>query len=286
MIRGMNGYSQAQATNFTNVELPKLAPGGYVLAVQAVKIEDTQWGPRLAFKFEIAEGEQKGFFGKLYAATPKDWGDVKWKGTYRLKIPQNTGDAEKYAKSLGFFKSQLEAFEQSNPGLKINADGDWDEQMLARRYVGAIFNEKEYDWNGKTGFFTQCKRFVSVNDIRTGNFTVPKPDLLNRNGGAFNTFTGTGGGFNGGTSNGSGFSNFLASEIPPVPAGINNAPQGNPPVNVNNAPQGNPQGNVPAGVQMANQNFNPNTAYNTPANNVSGMQDFQVFGGDDGGVPF
>jgi hypothetical protein len=37
---------------------------------------------------------------------------------------------------------------------------------------------------------------------------------------------------------------------------------------------------------MANQNFNPNTAYNTPANNVSGMQDFQVFGGDDGGVPF
>lgn len=272
MIKGMNGYTQAQATNFTNVELPKLAPGGYVLAVQAVKIEDTQWGPRLAFKFEIAEGEQKGFFGKLYAATPKDWEDVKWKGTYRLKIPQNTGDAEKYAKSLGFFKSQLEAFEQSNPGLKINAEGDWDEQMLARRYVGAIFNEKEYDWNGKTGFFTQCKRFVSVNDIRTGNFTVPKPDLLNR----------SGGGFNGGASNSSGFSNFLASEIPPVPAGINNAPQGNPPAGMNNAPQG----NIPADAPMANQSFNPNTAYNTPANSVAGIQDFQVFGGVDGGVPF
>lgn len=268
MIRGMSGYTQAQATNFTNVELPKLAPGGYVLAVQAVKIEDTQWGPRLAFKFEIAEGEQKGFFGKLYAATPKDWGEVKWKGTYRLKIPQNTGDAEKYAKSLGFFKSQLEAFEQSNPGLKINAEGDWDEQMLARRYVGAIFNEKEYDWNGKTGFFTQCKRFVSANDIRTGNFTIPKADLLNRSGGAFGAFAG--GGY-GGASNGSGFSNFLASEIPPAPVGVNNPPQSNPPV----------------GVQMANQDYNPNTAYNTPANSVADMQDFQVFGGgDDGGVPF
>lgn len=154
--------------------------------------------------------------------------------------------------------------------------------MLARRYVGAIFNEKEYDFNGKTGFFTQCKRFVSVNDIRTGNFTVPKPDLLNRNGGAFGAFIGTGGGFNGGASNGSNFSSFLASEIPPVPAGLNNAPQANPNANINNAPQG----NLPAGVQMANQDFNPNTAYNTPANTVAGMPDFQVFGGDDGGVPF
>lgn len=268
MIKGMSGYTQAQATNFTATELPKLAPGGYVLAVQAVKVEDTQWGPRLAFKFEIAEGEQKGFFGKLYAATPKEWGDVKWKGTYRLKIPQNTGDAEKYAKSLGFFKSQLEAFEQSNPGLKINAEGDWDEQMLARRFVGAIFNEKEYDFNGKTGFFTQCKRFVSVNDIRTGNYTVPKADLLNRGGGAFGAFAG--GGFNGGASNGSGFSNFLASEIPPAPVGVNNPPQSN----------------IPVGAQMANQDYTPNTAYNAPANSVAGMQDFQVFGGDDGGVPF
>ena len=154
--------------------------------------------------------------------------------------------------------------------------------MLARRYVGAIFNEKEYDWNGKTGFFTQCKRFVSVNDIRTGNFTVPKPDLLNRNGGAFAGDTFSGVGFNGGASNSSGFSSFLTSEIPPVPAGINNVPQGTPPAGMNNAPQG----NLPAGVQMANQDFNPNTAYNTPANSVAGIQDFQVFGGDDGGVPF
>ena len=32
--------------------------------------------------------------------------------------------------------------------------------------------------NGKTGWFTQCKRFVPANDIRSGNFTIPKREEL------------------------------------------------------------------------------------------------------------
>ena len=255
MIKGMNGYNEAQATNFASVELPKLAPGGYVLAVNAVKVEDTQYGARLAFMFDIAEGEFKGFFKKLYDMTPKTWGDVKWKGSYRLYIPVNKGDADKYAKAVGFFKSQLEAFEQSNPGLKINAGGDWDEQILARKYVGAIFNEKEWEMNGKTGFFTQCKRFVSVNDIRSGNFTIPKADLLKRN---TNTgFSNFGGGY--GNNNAGGFSNYLASEIPPVPNGLN-------------APQ-----------TMQNNYTAP---AHEPPEFTGANAEFQVFGGDDSGVPF
>lgn len=181
MIAGISGYRDTQATSFSGGELPKLEPGGYVLRIMAVKAEETQWGTRLAFRFDIAEGERKDFFKKLFEATPDDWEGKKWKGSYRLKLPKNEGDEARYKKSVGFFKSQLEAFEKSNPGLKIDAEGSWDEQIFKGRIVGAIFNEKEYDFNGKSGFFTQCKRLVPAGDIREGHFTVPNPDRLKRN---------------------------------------------------------------------------------------------------------
>lgn len=174
-MRGISDYKETQAISFGG-DLPKLEPGGYVLRIIAVKVEETQHGARLAFQFDIAEGEQKGFFKKLYEATPDDWESKKWKGSYRINIPQNKGDDAKYRKSVGFFKSQLEAFERSNNGLRINAESDWDEQILKGRTVGAVFNEKEWEWNGKTGVFTQCKRLVPADDIREGRFTIPKPD--------------------------------------------------------------------------------------------------------------
>ena len=175
---GITGYKNAEATSFN--ELPKLAPGGYVLKIRGVKVEETQWGVRLAFKFDIAEGKEKGFFEKLYKATPDERENKKWKGSYRLKIPENSGDDARFRKSLGFFKSQIEAFEKSNHGLNINCEKDWDEQELKGKIVGALFNEKEWEMNGNTGFFTNCARFVSADDIRSGNFTIPKPILLQK----------------------------------------------------------------------------------------------------------
>ena len=110
---GITGYKNAQATSFN--ELPKLAPGGYVLKILDVKTEETQWGTKIALMFDIAEGKEKDFFRKLYNATPDEWDNKKWKGSYRLKIPVDEGDESKFKKSLGFFKSQIEAFEKSNP---------------------------------------------------------------------------------------------------------------------------------------------------------------------------
>lgn len=206
-MRGIAGYNEAEATNYAGGELPKLEPGGYVLMISNVKVEETQWGVRLALMFDICEGEQRGFFKKLYDATPNDWESKKWKGSYRIKIPQNDGDNEKYRKSVGFFKSQIEAFEKSNNGLHINAAGDWDEQALKGKIVGAVFNEKEWAMNGKTGFFTQCKRLIPAADIRSGNFQIPKPDRLKTN----NT-----------PQNNSGFSSYITAETAaPAPA-VNN----------------------------------------------------------------
>lgn len=173
---GITGYKQAEATSFS--ELPKLQPGGYVVKILNVKIEPTDWGSRLAIQFDIAEGEFKGFFDKLYKATPDEWENKKWKGSMRLSIPHNTGDETKFKKSLGYFKSQIQAFENSNANLHIDCERDWDENVLKGKLVGALFNEKEWEMNGNTGWFTQCKRFVPVNDIRSGNFTIPKREEL------------------------------------------------------------------------------------------------------------
>lgn len=173
---GITGYKQAEATSFS--ELPKLQPGGYVVKILNVKVEPTDWGSRLAIQFDIAEGEFKGFFDKLYKATPDEWENKKWKGSMRLSIPHNTGDETKFKKSLGYFKTQIQAFENSNANLHIDCERDWDENVLKGKLVGALFNEKEWEMNGNTGWFTQCKRFVPVNDIRSGNFTIPKREEL------------------------------------------------------------------------------------------------------------
>lgn len=173
---GITGYKQAEATSFS--ELPKLQPGGYVLKILNVKVEPTDWGSRLAIQFDIAEGEFKGFFDKLYKATPDEWENKKWKGSKRLSIPHNTGDDAKFKKSLGYFKSQIQAFENSNANLHIDCERDWDENVLKGKLVGALFNEKEWEKDGKKGWSTQCKRFVPANDIRSGNFTIPKREEL------------------------------------------------------------------------------------------------------------
>lgn len=173
---GITGYKQAEATSFS--ELPKLQPGGYVVKILNIKVEPTDWGSRLAIQFDIAEGEFKGFFDKLYKATPDEWENKKWKGSMRLSIPHNTGDETKFKKSLGYFKSQIQAFENSNANLHIDCERDWDENVLKGKLVGALFNEKEWEKDGKTGWFTQCKRFVPANDIRSGNFKIPKREEL------------------------------------------------------------------------------------------------------------
>lgn len=177
-MKALNGYSEAKATTFGDI--PKLEPGGYVLKILNVKEEQTAWGTtRIALQFDVEEGENKGIFQKIYDATPDEWENKKWKGSHRINVPQDKGDG-KYPKALGFFKSQIEAFEKSNNGLFINCNSDWDVSVLKGKLVGAVFNEKEWEMNGNTGFFTQCKRLVPAEIIRSGNFTIPKPDMLDK----------------------------------------------------------------------------------------------------------
>lgn len=180
MPKALNGYNEATATSFKGRD--KLPVGGYVLKIMNVREENYDWGDVIVLQFDIADGEYSGFFKKQYDAASDEY--KKWKGTHRINIPAPESDKEedvkRYKRRLGFFKSQIKAFEDSNSGLKINCESAWDATVLKGKKVGAVFGNQEY-YNANTGqsyWFTGLDHLVSVDDIINNDFKIPadKPD--------------------------------------------------------------------------------------------------------------
>ncbi len=72
------------------------------------------------------------------------------------------------------FKTVMTNFEESNKGYHWN----WNEQTLKGLMIGALFNNKEYEVDGRRGFFTNCHSLVTTEKIRSGKFEVPADTLL------------------------------------------------------------------------------------------------------------
>ena len=140
-----------------------------------VKYQTNDWGDVILLSFDIAEGEQKDFFAANYKAQTGE--DKKWKGTYRLRVPKDDG-SEQDGWTMRRFKTVMGAFEDSNSGYHWN----WDEQSLKGKLIGALFNNKEYEFNGRHGFFTNCHSLVTAEKIRSGKFEIPTDTLLKNNG--------------------------------------------------------------------------------------------------------
>lgn len=177
-MKPVKGYKEATATSFSKAE--RLPVGGYVLKVLDVKEESYDWGDVIILRFDIAEGEHKGFFDKQYKAMQDEY--KKWKGTYRINVPVQKGtsedDVNKYKRSLGFFKSQIEAFNKSNANTNIDCSKEWNTSVLKNKLVGAVFGNKEWEINGRSGWFTNCDHLIPAEDIRNDNFTIPKDKPL------------------------------------------------------------------------------------------------------------
>ena len=74
----------------------------------------------------------------------------------------------------GKFKTFIVCVEESNDGFHW----DWDESKLKGKKVGAIFNEKEWEYNGNSGFFTNLHHFTAADKIRKNDFKIPEPTYL------------------------------------------------------------------------------------------------------------
>ena len=166
-MKQLNGYAQAQAYS----DSERLPVGGYVLKIMDVKYQENEWGDVIILSFDIEEGEQKGFFAANYKAQTGE--DKRWKGTYRLRVPKDDGsEQDEWTKRR--FKTVVAAFEESNAGYHWN----WDEQTFKGKVIGALFNNKEYDFDGRHGFYTNCHSLVKAEKIRSGKFEVPADTLL------------------------------------------------------------------------------------------------------------
>ena len=166
-MKPFNSYSTAKVIASTR---PRLPIGGYAVQILAAEELKYTWGNVLLISFDILEGEHKGFYANDYRL---QMDPQKWKGTLRLNIPNDDG-TEMDAWTANAFKTATNAIENSNAGYAW----DWDETKLKGKIVGALMRNKEFEYNGDTGFFTECFKFMPIEDIRAGQFTMPKDKLL------------------------------------------------------------------------------------------------------------
>ena len=66
-------------------------------------------------------------------------------------------------------KGFIAAVEESNRGYTWN----WDERTLAKKEIGILFRNEEWEYEGKTGWATRPFRAISVDSVEDGSYTIP-----------------------------------------------------------------------------------------------------------------
>lgn len=145
-------------------EAKKLKAGGYILEILAVAMEKSKNGnDMIVINFDIAEGEDRGFYMKKYKDAPRtDGKEPKWQGKYYIVL-----NVEGYEARLKAFTTSIE---ESNQGYVWN----WDEQSLKGKKFGGIFREEEYVSNNEIRTSTKLWQPRSVKTIRDNDFQIPK----------------------------------------------------------------------------------------------------------------
>lgn len=157
-MKPLKGYNSAKASE----EFERLAPGGYVLKITAVK-DDTE-KQYLAILYDIAEGSEAGRYK-----------DEEPKNDYRHTLIRSYKDT-----ALGMLKAFIQAVDETN-GTKLGEqiETGLDEQKLVGLIFGAVLGYEEYETNaGEVKQRLYIKSCKSADEIRKGNFTTPALKLL------------------------------------------------------------------------------------------------------------
>ena len=172
-MKAINGFEKVQA--FT--ERVKLPAGGYVakcIGAKIVTYPGKNGNPdfeKLEVAVDIIEGEYANYYKSEYDGNTSE--DRKWKGVCRLYVPTDDG-SDKDELSKRRLKGMTQAFEDSNSGYHW----DWNEGKLKGLKVGILVRDKEWSFNGKTGFAPEIVSFTSVEAIHEGKFKVPNTKYL------------------------------------------------------------------------------------------------------------
>lgn len=164
-----NNYNQAQAAGQGSRSLPA---GGYVAQIQiAIYTESRNGSPMLEVRLEIVEGEYKGIFNSK-VQNPGTWPNA---GTYRLTLPDDPNAAPDDWR-LQRFKGLITAVEESNSSFRWRDD----ERALRGCFVGVLYRDEEFisQQDGQKHVSAKPAFFCSAARIRSGDFTVPRPKIL------------------------------------------------------------------------------------------------------------
>lgn len=166
MIKKPQGYDAAPAYTGESVQLPK---GKYVCKVVQVATQKTQNGnEQFVILYDIAEGEHKDFFKKLFDADKAQNGsDAKWRGVFKQNME---------GKGLSWFKGVITAIERSN-NFTFQWDKEGNERTLKDKKFGGLFRRRQYEKeDGSRPIITELFRVRSVAGLAESE--IPEDELL------------------------------------------------------------------------------------------------------------
>jgi hypothetical protein len=162
MIKKFKDYDKTQG--YTGAGVEQLPPGAYVCKIIGARVEENDYGQSIVIAFDIANGDQKGYYQKRFDADTAE--DKKWKGTYRLYVPTDDG-TQKDEWTKRNFKTFTDALEDSN----TNYHFDWDEQKFKGKLFGATFATTFFSTpDGHMGTFTRIYDIISTQRVDSGKY--------------------------------------------------------------------------------------------------------------------
>lgn len=126
---------------------------------------------RVDIALDVCEGEYEGFYQKKFDDSQDE--DKKWKGVVKLNIPKFDG-TEKDNWTVKSFNTQFVAIEDSNPGYTWNNVLD----SLKGKKIGLVLRDKEWEFSGNRGFYSEPYKLISVSNARAQKFRKPNTKYL------------------------------------------------------------------------------------------------------------
>ena len=126
---------------------------------------------RVDIALDVCEGEYEGFYQKKFDDSQDEY--KKWKGVVKLNIPKFDG-TEKDNWTVKSFNTQFVAIEDSNPGYTWNNVLD----SLKGKKIGLVLRDKEWEFNGNRGFYSEPYKLISVSNARAQKFRKPNTKYL------------------------------------------------------------------------------------------------------------
>lgn len=165
MIKKPQGYDEAPAYTGEFQQLPK---GKYVCVIKQVATKESANGNlQFVIIYDIAEGEHKDFYQKLFDSDKSQSADAKWRGVFKQNME---------GKGVPWLKGVITSIERSN-NFTFQWDRENNEAMLKGKKFGGIFRRRQYEKdNGDRSIITELFQIRSVAGLAEAE--VPEDVML------------------------------------------------------------------------------------------------------------